>query len=127
MTNQSLKHRANKLKQMVSLLADVRNMCAHDDMLVGFVHKRVDIGSFPEHALLDLRKTSNGSLIQGRKDFTAVLISIRNLVDKQHFDIFMGKLMQLIGELQKFIPGKSDQELLDYIGLPKNYALLQSF
>lgn len=127
MTNPSLRHRGKKLKQMIAMLADVRNMCAHDDMLVGFAHRRIDIGVFPEQMALELKVDDRGSPIQGKKDFTAILICIRNLVDPRHFDVFMGKLIQMIGALSLSIPGKTEAELIDYIGLPRNYAALQHF
>ena len=109
---------------IVTLLADVRNMCAHDDVILGYAHAKADIGVFPEHGILDLRKNKDGSLIQGRKDLMAVLISLKYLSAKGDFEVFMGKLMTLVGSLEKSLFRVDAKKLLAFIGLSEDYAKL---
>ena len=119
-----MKHRAKKLSVMTSLLADVRNVCAHDDVLIGFRHRRVDIGPFPEHERLGLNKIRNGEPVKGRKDFLAVMISIHNLVTPPYFESFYGKIISLIGDLNKTMPFVGATRLLEFIGRCPDYRCM---
>lgn len=115
-----------KLKNMIAIIADVRNMCAHDEMLIGYVHKRIDIGEMPEHSQIQCKKES-GILIQGRKDILAVLISIKYLVNRTTYNELIQEISSLINKYHKRIKTIVNKErFLEYIGLPIDYENLKN-
>ena len=62
------KRRVVILKKIIALLVDVRNMCAHDEMLIDFKNKRIDIFIMPELLHFRLLKNKKEEIIQGSKD-----------------------------------------------------------
>jgi len=124
MTTTTIDKPVRKLKAMIALLVDVRNMCAHDDTLVGYVHNRIDIGLFPEHHKLKMRSNDNGELLQGRKDLMAVLISIKYLINKTSYKAFLTSIASLISKLSAKLSNVKCNEIVRYIGLSNDYIQL---
>jgi abortive infection bacteriophage resistance protein len=119
-----IKHPSRRLGTIIAFLADVRNMCAHDEPMVGFVHKRLDIGPFPEHEKLHILKTKEGNPLGGRKDVLAVLLSIKYLVSKADFHKFMCIIVSDVNGLCKDLSNCSKKDILSAIGLCDNYQSL---
>lgn len=119
-----IKHPARRLGAIIAFLADVRNMCAHDEPLIGFVHRRLDIGPFPEHDRLHIRRTAEGNPVSGRKDVLAILISIKYLVDQKNYSKFISLIVSDIAHLSSDLPFIKKQEILEAIGLCDNYQRL---
>lgn len=118
------KRRVAILKNMIAILVDIRNMCAHDEILINFEHKRIDI-SMPELNHFSLKTNDKGNIIQGRKDLFAVLISIKYLTNKTTYNQF---IQNLESKISKFISKTNcitKEELLDYMHLPINYYELK--
>ena len=118
------KRRVATLKNIIALLVDVRNMCAHDEMLINFEHKRIDI-SMPELDHFKLKTNKKGNIIQGRKDLFAVLISIKYLTNKTTYNQFIQNLESKISKFLNKTSCVSKEELLDYMHLPVNYYELK--
>lgn len=115
------KKRVAVLKNIIAILVDVRNMCAHDEILINFEHKRIDISELPELSHFDLLKNKNGNIIQGRKDFFAILISIKYLTNKTTYNQFIQKLESKIDKFIKKTSCLNEEELLEFMHLPKEY------
>lgn len=115
------KRRVATLKNMIALLVDVRNMCAHDEMLINFKHSRIDISVMPELQFFKLKKNKKGELIQGRKDLFAVLISIKYLTNKTTYNQFIQTLESEISKFIKKTPCITMEDLMGYMHLPINY------
>ncbi len=126
-TKHITKKRVNKLKNIIALLTDIRNMCAHDEILLGFVHNRIDVGFFNEHSFLNIKRNSQNEPIQGRKDILALFISIKYLVNKTMFNEFMQEITSCINRFTRQLSNvTTTNELLNYIGLPSNYEVLKT-
>ncbi len=115
-----------KAKIMIALFADMRNMCAHDEKLIGYVHERITIPVLPEHSVVECKKNSAGDIIQGRSDILALFISMKYFVNKTMFNDFIQNISSCINSCYKKISHCiSKNEFLDYIGLPENYEDLK--
>lgn len=115
------RRRVATLKNMIALLVDVRNMCAHDEMLINFKHKRIDISKMPELDCFDLKKNKKGEIVQGRKDLLAVLISIKYLANRTTYNQFIQTFESKISKFVKKTSCITNDELLNYMHLPTNY------
>ena len=106
------------LKSLIALVADMRNMCAHDEMLVHFRHKRLMIPPLPEHAYLAIEKSSSGEYLRGRNDILALLISIGYFENKQSYNAFLKSFTKMTtknySNLKHLITW---EKYLSYIGL----------
>lgn len=122
-----IKKPVRTLKTMIALIADIRNMCAHDEMLLSYKHNRINIAPLPEHEYLELKKLENGDFIQGRKDILALLISIKYLLNKTLFKNFIRNISKMIEKTYETISGLvSKEDFLDFIGLCRNYKKLKN-
>ena len=118
------KKRVATLKNMIALLVDVRNMCAHDEMLINFEHKRIYL-AMPELNNFKLKRNSKNNIIQGTKDLFTVLISIKYLTNRTTYNQFIQNLESKISKFVSKTKCITDKELLDYMHLPINYYELK--
>lgn len=117
---------ARKTKIMIALFADIRNMCAHDELLLGYVHRRIDIGELTEHQKIMCVRSKNGDLLQGRGDVLALLISIKYFVNRTMYNELIQELSSAINKCYKKISHSiTKKEFLNYIGLPEDYEKLK--
>lgn len=113
-------------KAMISFFADIRNMCAHDEKLSGYVHKRIRISPLPEHDALQCKKNAGGVFVQGCADLLALIISIKYFVNKTMYNEFIQDISSCINKCYKSIKDcVTKAEFLDYIGLSENYEELR--
>ena len=118
------KRRVATLKNMIAILADVRNMCAHDEILINFEHKRIDI-QMPELNYFELKRNEKGNVIQGRKDLFAVLISVKYLTNRTTYNLFIQNIESHIVKFINKTKCITYEELLNYMHLPINYYELK--
>lgn len=112
---------AKRAKAMIALFADIRNMCAHDEKLIGYVHERIAISDVPEIDKLGLKNTT-----RGRSDILALLISVKYFVNRTMYNEFIQDITSSINKCYKRISNCiSKAEFLEYIGLPNNYEDLK--
>jgi len=116
----------NRVKTFIALIADVRNMCAHDEIIFNFSHKSIDIGLLPEHKKFKLKVNKSGNIIQGRKDLLALFISMKYLMSKSDYNKFIQKIESLIYKHIKKSKIVSKTKLLDYMHLPRNFEILKT-
>ena len=116
------------LKVMIALMADIRNMCAHDEMLFNYKHNRIILPPLYEHTYLELRQLPNGEYIQGRKDLLALLIAIRYLINRTLYKNLIGHISNMSKKTYSTISHLvSKEDFLDYIGLCEGYEKLGRF
>ena len=118
------KRRVATLKNIIAILVNVRNMCAHDEMLINFEHKRINI-QMPELEYFNLKTNSKGNIIQRKKDLFAVLISIKYLTNRTTYNLFIQNLESKISQFARKTKCISYDELLAYMHLPNNYYELK--
>ena len=117
---------AKKAKAMIAFFADIRNMCAHDEMLLHYSHRRLTISLLDEHSKINCKKDKSGNYIQGLNDLTALIISIKYFVNRTMYNEFIQNISSCINSCYKKIEDVvSKEEFLDYIGLPSDYEELK--
>lgn len=117
-----------KAKSMIAFFADVRNMCAHDEMLCSYVHERITIPPLLEHSAINCKRNKSGELIQGRSDILALIISIKYFVNRTMYNEFIQNISSCINRCyNKISHCVSKEGFLNYIGLSKDYEALKRF
>lgn len=115
-----------KAKSMIALFADIRNMCAHDEMLIGYVHERITITPLPEHSYVNCKKNKDSELIQGRSDILALIICVKYFVNRNIYNEFIQDISSCINKCyRKINKCVSKAEFLNFIGLPEDYEVLK--
>lgn len=102
------------------ILANFRNLCAHEDIL--YEHKtQRDIEDSKYHQLLNIPKM-NDEYIYGKNDLFAIIIIMKQLLRKEDFFLLMSELeyeIQILSDKLTTIP---IEKVLDKMGFPKNYG-----
>lgn len=102
------------------ILANFRNLCAHEDIL--FEHKAQRcIENTKYHELLNIPKV-NDEYIYGKNDLFAVVIILKQLLRRDDFFLFMSEFeyeVQILADRLKTI---SIEKVLDRMGFPINYG-----
>ena len=119
------KKKISRTKQMIALIADVRNMCAHDEIVFSFVHGSIDIGLLPEHGEFKLKTTKNGDLIQGRKDLFALLLSMKYFMNRTDYNKMIQRIDALITKTASKSTVYSKEDLLDTMNLPLDFVKIR--
>ncbi len=109
-----------KLIVYLPILANFRNLCAHEDIL--YEHKaQRSIEDTKYHILLSIPKT-NDEYIYGKNDLFAIIIILKQLLRKEDFFQLMGELEYEIHILSDRLSVISIDKVLDHMGFPKNYG-----
>lgn len=108
-----------KFTNMFTLIVEVRNICAHDDILYNFSTKYADIWKLKEHDNFDLNQYNDKVI--GRNDLFATIISLKYFMSDQRFTNFMSKIEDELSEVDKSIPDLEYNDLLRVINFPVNY------
>lgn len=107
------------LKIYLSLLANYRNLCAHEDIV--YEHKtQVSIPDTKYHSELNIEKV-DGEYIKGKNDMFAVVIMFKVMLTKSKFSDFMDEVNRAIKVFDKNIGIIENDVLLERMGFPSNY------
>ena len=107
------------LKIYLSLLANYRNLCAHEDIV--YEHKtQVSIPDNKYHSELNIEKV-DGEYIKGKNDMFAVVIMFKVMLTKSKFSDFMDEVNRAIKVFDKNIGIIENDVLLERMGFPSNY------
>lgn len=107
------------LATYLSLLANFRNLCAHEDILYDHRTQR----SIPDdiiHARLNIPKTEN-EYIYGKKDLYALVIMLHYMLTENEFKDFMNEIEYEIDLLDGKISVVPLNDILNKIGFPENW------
>lgn len=115
-----------QLKQILEVLTDFRNVCAHNERL--FTHRcaKHDIPDLPLHKKLSLPKRGK-EYIYGKRDYFSVVLSLRYLLPHKDFLSFKAQLSKLMDKLVMGNQQITMEQLLEMMGLPKNWKKISSF
>ncbi len=108
-----------KFTNMFTLIVEVRNICAHDDILYNFDTKYADIWKLNEHDNFDLNQYK--TKVIGRNDLFATTISLKYFMQKDRFSKFLSKIESELEELNTAIPELEYSSILEAINFPVNY------
>lgn len=101
------------------ILANYRNLCAHEDVL--FEHKAARmIPNTHYHKELDIPKT-DGEYVYGKEDLFALVIILKSMLRADDFYLLMEGLDYEINLLSTKLKTISIQKVLDRMGFPENY------
>ncbi len=101
------------------IIANYRNLCAHEDIC--YEHKtQKEIPITKYHKLLNIPKT-NGDYIYGINDLFALIIILKRLLIKDHFQNLLNEISYEIDFLAGRLHTISIEKVLDRMGFPKNY------
>ena len=107
------------LKIYLSLLANYRNLCAHEDIV--YEHKtQVSIPDTKYHSMLNIEKV-DGEYVKGKNDIFAVVIMFKGMLSKSKFSDFMDETNRAIKVFNKNVGVIENNVLLERMGFPNNY------
>ena len=107
------------LKVYLSLLANYRNLCAHEDIV--YEHRtQVSIPDSTYHERLNIEKY-DGEYVKGKNDMFAVVIMFKVMLSKSKFSDFMDEVNRAIKVFDKNIGIIENDVLLERMGFPSNY------
>ena len=102
------------------ILANFRNLCAHEDILYDHRAQR-DIEDTKYHQLLNIPKM-NDEYIYGKNDLFAIVIILKQLLRRDDFFLFMSEFEYEIQILADRLKTISIEKVLDRMGFPINYG-----
>lgn len=111
--------KAEHLLVWLPILANYRNLCAHEDIL--YEHKaQRPIPNTHYHQRLNIPMT-DGEYIYGKDDLFALVIILKNLLRADDFYLFMDNIDYEINLLSSKLKTISINKVLDRMGFPVNY------
>lgn len=103
----------------VSLLANFRNICAHEDIF--FDHRTGrKILDTKYHNLLGIDKNEDG-YIYGKNDVYALIIILKELLDERDFNDLVREVSYEFDILDSKVDSVSKEEILEKLGFPNNW------
>ena len=118
------KKRSKNLNNFLQMLVDARNMCAHDEIFMNFMHGSIKIPNTKYHECFNLYKKGD-EYIEGRKDLFALLIAIKHFVSKTRYKQFVNKIDRLIFKHMKKVNSYTKEDLLKYMNLPDDFSMIK--
>lgn len=106
------------------VLANYRNLCAHEDILYENRTQK-SINDTIYHKLLNIPKT-DGEYIYGKNDLFALLIIMKQLLDKTKFNSMIIEMENAIQTLHYNLKTISIRDVLNRMGFPENWKDLKN-
>ena len=107
------------LAEYLSILANYRNLCAHEDIL--FEHKTQKIiADTKYHAELDIPKTDN-EYIYGKNDLFALIIILKRMLSDEEFRLLVYEIGYELDILDGKVESIPQEKILDRMGFPTNF------
>ncbi len=101
------------------ILANYRNLCAHENILFDNFTQRV-IPDTKYHNLLNIDKT-NEEYVYGKNDIFALIIILKRLLRPVDFKMMMNEINYEIDKLTGLLHTIKIDDILDKMGFPPNY------
>ena len=101
------------------ILANFRNLCAHEDILYSHKAQR-DINNTTYHQILDIPKIDE-EYIYGKNDLFALIIILKQMLRKKDFNLLMSELKYEVKVLEEKLHSISIEKVLNEMGFPLNY------
>ncbi|MBQ7105208.1 MAG: Abi family protein [Bacilli bacterium] len=107
------------LTNYLPILANYRNLCAHEDILFENKTQRF-IDDTKYHSLLNIEKI-NDEYIYGKNDLFALLIIIRQLLTQNEVKNLILEIEHVLNNLEYNLKSISIDKVLDRMGFPPNW------
>lgn len=109
----------NELEIFLSVTANYRNLCAHEDIL--FDHKtQRNIPDTKYHELLNIPKV-DGEYVYGKNDFFSVIIIMKHLLTKEEFRLLIYEIGYEIDLLDGKVSSIPLSKILHRVGFVENW------
>ena len=108
------------MKIYLSVLANYRNLCAHEDILYANKTQKL-IPDTNIHEILEIEKVE-GEYVYGKNDLFSVIIMLKRLLTKVDFSDFFNEFAYEMDILKSKITTLSEPVLLNKIGFPINWS-----
>lgn len=109
----------NSLLVYLPILANFRNLCAHEDIMYDHKTQRM-IEDTRYHSYLDIPKM-DGEYIYGKDDLFALVIILKQLLREEDFTLLINELSYEIDILEGKLQSISIDKVLDRMGFPTNF------
>ncbi len=115
-----------QLRQLLEVLTDFRNTCAHNERL--FTHRcaKHDIPDLTLHKKLTIPKNGQ-EYIYGKRDYFSVVLAFRYLLPHAEFLAFKSQLSKLLDKAIKQNRKIPMPELLQMMGMPPNWKKVTAY
>lgn len=115
-----------QLKQILQVMTDFRNVCAHNERL--FTHRcpTHDIPDLPLHRKLGIPKNGQ-EYIYGKRDYFSVVIALRYLIPHKEFLLYKQQLSKLIDHLCATTDKITREALYEKLGFPVHWKKITSY
>lgn len=107
------------LTNYLSLLANYRNVCAHEDILFENKTQRA-INNTVYHALLGIKKV-DGEYVEGKNDLFALLIILRQVLRSEDVKNLILEIKRALENLKLNLHTITIEKVLDRMGFPHNW------
>ncbi len=106
------------------ILANFRNLCAHEDILYNHQTQRA-IENTRFHNQLNIPKM-DGEYIYGKNDLFALIIIMKQMLQAEEFRLLIKEIAYEINILEGKLNVISINKVLDAIGFPINFSQIQN-
>lgn len=115
----------NELARMLSLLARVRNVCAHNERLFNYRYNKGAINDTFIHKYLKIPK-QNVQYTKGKRDLFAVIIVLKYLLDANEFATFVDDVNAALETLLISTRQLQRAQMYKYMGFPSNWMEIKN-
>lgn len=115
----SFKVSSEDLEDYLPLLANYRNLCAHEDICYQN-RTQVSISNTTYHNLLNIPKM-DGEYIYGKNDLFALIIILKRVLNSYNFNLMLNEIRYELNILEGKLNSISIDKILDKMGFPINY------
>ncbi len=113
-----------ELTTFLQLLANYRNLCAHEDILYDNKTQK-EVGDTLYHKLLEIPKIE-GEYINGKNDLFALIIVMKHMLQYEEFNNLTLELEHIIQGLNYNLQSIKIEKVLNEMGFPKNWKDLST-
>ena len=115
----------NELENALAYISTVRNFCAHGNRLYCFRTKK-PLSTTMYHQQLGIPQNEHGEYLKGKRDLFACLIALKSLLSNNDYKRMSKEIYPAIGTLDKKLQLLTRNEILDEMGFPQNWRILNS-
>lgn len=115
-----------QLRQILQVLTDFRNVCAHNERLFSYRCSQHEIPNLLLHKKLNIPMQGT-QYLYGKRDFFAVLLAFRYLLPDKEFMEYKRLLSRLIHKAVTNNHQISESELLKLMGFPQNWKKVTAY
>lgn len=110
---------SSQLEEYLPILANYRNVCAHEDILYENRTQRI-IENTMYHVILGIPKM-DGEYIYGKNDLFSLLIILRQLLKNNEYNDLIIEISRCVDELKYNLKSVEIDKVLDRMGFPTNW------